>query len=72
MYELYLLRTLMALPSGHNLGRTRHWKQAVLTHHQACSLFVIKAGTGPHAPEGKRENHAGKLSECSGTLGWSQ
>ncbi|PBP71365.1 hypothetical protein CCL21_07850 [Pseudomonas syringae] len=32
MYELYLLRTLMALSSGHNLGRTRHWKYAVLTH----------------------------------------
>lgn len=32
LYELYLLRTLMALSSGHNLGRTRHWKYAVLTH----------------------------------------
>ncbi|AAO53687.1 hypothetical protein CVE34_24415 [Pseudomonas syringae pv. actinidiae] len=32
MYELYLLRTLMALSSEHNLGRTRHWKYAVLTH----------------------------------------
>ncbi|OUM07732.1 hypothetical protein BW686_09795 [Pseudomonas syringae] len=31
MYELYLLRTLMGLSSGHNLSRTRHWKSAVLT-----------------------------------------
>ncbi|KAA3539921.1 hypothetical protein B7R56_18130 [Pseudomonas savastanoi pv. retacarpa] len=32
MYELYLLRTLKALSSGHNLARTRHWKYAVLAH----------------------------------------
>lgn len=74
LYELYLLRTLKGLACGHNLGRTRYRKYAALVASSDPSLIEIlirkslKAGTEPH-PEGKRDHHAGKLSECSGTLG---
>jgi hypothetical protein len=52
LYELYLLRTLMGLACGHNLGRTRHWKYAAylaLSDPSLSSRFIRKSGGGYRA-----------------------